>query len=136
MKTTFRITLALLLLSTLPVLAHHMAEGILDEDLYAMIEAAVADTPHAELDFNTIGGRTEILIEAGNLRAFENLVDAQLMTFVGMLDGQVSMAIEFDESQLIYMTIIQIEELTDKDVHESFFISDDSTLEGVKVLYR
>ena len=39
-----------------PVIAHHAAEGIVDEEIYAMIDAMVADTPHADLVFDDMGG--------------------------------------------------------------------------------
>lgn len=136
MKTTFRIALALMIFAAVPVVAHHMAEGILDEELYDMIDAAVANTPHAELDFTSIGGRTEITIEAGNLMALENLVDTELISMVGMLDGQVTMDIEFTETRTIYVTIVQLEEETDKVIDEAFFVREGITLDGIKVLYR
>lgn len=136
MKTTFRIALALMILAAVPVVAHHMAEGILDEELYDMIKIAVANTPHAELDFTSIGGRTEITIEAGNLMALENLVDTELISMVGMLDGQVTMDIEFTETRVIYVTIVQLEEETDLIIDKAFSTREGITLDGVKVLYR
>ena len=38
-------------------LAHHAAEGIIDEEVYEMIDLLVADTPHSEMtidDFGTV----------------------------------------------------------------------------------
>ena len=38
-----------------PAFAHHPAEAIVDPDIYEMIDDNVADTPHALLDFLTMG---------------------------------------------------------------------------------
>ena len=38
--------LTFLLFTTYGVFAHHMAEGMVDEEVYAMIDSLVADTPH------------------------------------------------------------------------------------------
>ena len=37
------------------VFAHHPAADIVDPDIYAMIDANVADTPHADLDLDALG---------------------------------------------------------------------------------
>ena len=36
-----------------PVAAHHMAEGIVADDIYAMIDENLADSPHLLLDLTT-----------------------------------------------------------------------------------
>ena len=38
-----------------PVSAHHMAEGIVADDVYATIDENLTDTPHVLLDLSTIG---------------------------------------------------------------------------------
>ena len=38
-----------------PVSAHHMADGIISDDLYEMIDENLVDSPQLELDLNTIG---------------------------------------------------------------------------------
>jgi hypothetical protein len=35
-----------------------MAEGMVDEEVYAMVDALVADTPHALLTFEEVPGMT------------------------------------------------------------------------------
>lgn len=37
------------------VLAHHPAADIVDPDIYAMIDENTADSPHADLDVDTMG---------------------------------------------------------------------------------
>ncbi len=41
-----------------PVSAHHMAEGIVADDIYATIDENLADSPHLDLDLTTIGTMT------------------------------------------------------------------------------
>ena len=43
-------------LIALPVIAHHAAEGIVDDEIYATIDEMVADTPHGELTLDDLGG--------------------------------------------------------------------------------
>lgn len=43
------------LLASFSAFAHHPAADIVDEDIYEMIDDNVADTPHADLDFTTMG---------------------------------------------------------------------------------
>ena len=70
-----------------PVVAHHAAEGIVDEEIYAMIDAMVADTPHADLVFDDMGGgMTEIDITTP-VQDLEQMVAAGLLDAVAMLDG-------------------------------------------------
>lgn len=45
----------LALLTSFSAFAHHPAADIVDEDIYEMIDENVADTPHAELDFTSMG---------------------------------------------------------------------------------
>ena len=75
--------------------AHHMAEGIVDAEVYEMIDALVADTPHAELDFNEIPGGMEIVIQVPTVMSMEKMIDDGLLTYIAMLDGDVSLTMEF-----------------------------------------
>lgn len=40
---------------TLPATAHHMAEGIVSDEIYEMIDENLVDLPHLDLDLSTIG---------------------------------------------------------------------------------
>lgn len=45
-----------------PVSAHHMAAGIVADDIYAMIDENLEGTPHLELDLTTIGTMTIVTV--------------------------------------------------------------------------
>ncbi len=93
-----------------PVLAHHAAEGIIDEEIYAMIDAMVADTPHAQLDFSDMGAdMTEITVSTRSVRDVENMIDDGLLDYAAMLDGDVTLVIEFDDRGGALVTITQDE---------------------------
>lgn len=55
MKSLIQAAVFTALLASFPAFAHHPAEDIVDEDIYLMIDANVADTPHADLDFSSMG---------------------------------------------------------------------------------
>jgi hypothetical protein len=45
-----------------PVFSHHMAEGILSDDIYLMIDENLSGTPHYEIDLTTIGAGAESVV--------------------------------------------------------------------------
>ena len=45
-----------------PVSAHHMAEGIVADDIYEMIDENLEGTPHLDLDFTTIGSMAVVSV--------------------------------------------------------------------------
>jgi hypothetical protein len=55
MKSVLKVVVLTSLLASFSAFAHHPAEDIVDEDIYLMIDANVADTPHADLDFTSMG---------------------------------------------------------------------------------
>lgn len=55
MKKAIQVALFATAFTSLSAFAHHPAEDIVDEEIYAMIDANVADTPHADLDFTDMG---------------------------------------------------------------------------------
>jgi hypothetical protein len=55
MKSILQAAVLTSLLASFSAFAHHPAEDIVDEDIYAMIDENVADTPHADLDFTSMG---------------------------------------------------------------------------------
>lgn len=88
------------MLAAAPVFAHHGAEGIIDEEVYAMIDDMVSDTQHATMDLSLpdmSGGNTEITVETQSVRDVENMIDDGLLEYAAMLDGDVSLVIEFDD---------------------------------------
>lgn len=55
MKNMLKVAVLTSLLASFSALAHHPAQDIVDEDIYLMIDANVVDTPHADLDFTSMG---------------------------------------------------------------------------------
>lgn len=55
MKSLIQAAVFTSLLASFSAFAHHPAADIVDEDVYLMIDANVADTPHADLDFSSMG---------------------------------------------------------------------------------
>jgi len=99
----------LLLLLAGPIYAHHASEGIVDEEVYAMIDAMVADTPHADLTFDEMpGGDMQMTVDTTTI-SLENMMDDGLLTYLGMLDGDVTVTIEFGAGSTVTMTVLQDE---------------------------
>jgi len=91
---------------SLPAWSHHPAADIVDPEIYAMIDALVADTPHAELDFTDMGmGMTEI--EVRGLRVLETMIDDGLIDYALTLDGEVSVSIRANADGGVALTISQ-----------------------------
>ena len=55
MKSLLQVAVLTSLLTSFSAFAHHPAEDIVDEEIYEMIDENVADTPHADLDFTSMG---------------------------------------------------------------------------------
>ena len=55
MKNILQAAVLTSFLASFSAFAHHPAEDIVDEDTYEMIDENVADTPHADLDFSSMG---------------------------------------------------------------------------------
>lgn len=55
MKSLVKVAVITSMLASFSAFAHHPAEDIVDEDIYLMIDENVADTPHADLDFSSMG---------------------------------------------------------------------------------
>jgi len=93
---------------SMPAWSHHPAADIVDPDIYAMIDALVADTPHAELDFTDMGmGMTEITVRADSLRVLETMIDDGLIDYALTLDGEVSVSIRANSDGGVALTISQ-----------------------------
>jgi len=104
-----------LIIIPLQSMAHHAAVDIIDADLWEMIDDMVADTPHAELDFDDMGTDDTGMITTtitGTERAIENLIDDGLLDTVSQLSGDVYVTIEFTEDGTV-LTIVQTPSGTD-----------------------
>ena len=97
-----------------PVFAHHAAEGMVDEEVYEMIDTLLMDTPHAEITIDDIAtGMTDVTtttITTNTVTSMENMIDDGLLDYAAMLDGDVEISITFDSSGSgVILTIIQTE---------------------------
>jgi hypothetical protein len=92
------------------VFAHHPAADIVDEEIYAMIDSMVADTPHATMTFDEMGGgMTESSVTTDSLTEFETLIEEQdLLEYVELLDGVVDVSIRFNVDSSVTMTVNQV----------------------------
>lgn len=110
MKNFLHFAVLALVLATSQAFAHHGSDGMVDDDIYTMIDDMVADTPHATLDFNDTGNdTTEMTVSTRSVRDVENLIDDGLLEYASMLDGEVSLIIEFDENGGATVLINQVE---------------------------
>ncbi len=103
-----------------PASAHHMAEGIVSDELYDLIELNLAGTPHLDLDLTTIGTMSvlvvtvpeayvadvlgyisEILMGSGYQRASSLEVDISLPDADGLVTLSVQETLGRGESQTV-----------------------------------
>ena len=92
--------------AALPAFAHHAAEGIVDDEVYAMIDALLADSAHADMSIDDIAnGMTETTITTRTISQMENLIDDGLLDYAAMLDAEVNICFADDGS--VTMTITQ-----------------------------
>ncbi|MDX2452315.1 hypothetical protein [Desulfosarcina sp.] len=109
MKTVYFFLSIVLLLATVSAFAHHPTADILDAEIYDMIDSMVADTPHAELDFDdSQSGMVETTITTRTARSLESMMSDGLLTTISLLDGDVSVSIEFDDRGGATLTVTQI----------------------------
>ena len=102
---------AIALVLCAPALSHHAAEGFTDEEVYEMIEALIADTPHASwtppVDMG--GGLTSMTISTPTVRPFESMIDDGLLTYLAMLDGEVVVTMTFNRRGGVDLLVDQLE---------------------------
>jgi len=110
MNKLFQLSVFALLFASSHLYAHHPAADIVDEEIYAQIDAMVADTPHATLTFDEMGGgMTETSVTADSLDEFETLIEDQdLLEYVELLDGVVNVSISFNNDSSVTMTVNQL----------------------------
>ena len=92
------------------VFAHHPAADIVDEEIYAMIDEMVADTPHADMTFDSMGSSaTDMTISASSAASMQNLLEDGLLMYAAMLDGDVSVSIDINQNRSVDLRISQTE---------------------------
>ena len=91
-----------------PAFAHHAAEGIVDDEVYEMIDSLVADTPHADMTLEDLGtGMTEMTLTTPTITAMENMIDDGLLDYAAMLAGSVEVRIDFADDGSAAMSVTQ-----------------------------
>ncbi len=109
-KLVALVVVSLVLTVAAVAVAHHAAAGIVDEDIYAMIDALVADTPHGEMTLDDLGGgMTEITIGQVTIVSVERMIENDLLMYASMLDGDVTVQIAFADPRNIEIVILQEE---------------------------
>lgn len=104
---TRTIIAALLLLPASVALAHHPAADIVDEEIYAHIDEMVADTPHADLTFDDMGGGAmDTTVTMDSTADLELLIADGLLDDVDDLSGQVDATITIDGGGVV-LTVSQ-----------------------------
>ena len=116
MKKLLTAALVSTAMAAIPVLGHHAAEGMVDDEVYDMIDTLLMDTPHAEMTTDEIAvGMTDVTtttITTNSVVSMENMIDNGLLDYAAMLDGDVEVVITFDSTGSgVTMTIIQTEPL-------------------------
>lgn len=96
MKKILTAVIFSLALATSPVLAHHPAADMVDEEIYAVIDELVSDTPHATLVFDEEMGTTEITTES--VSDAEDIIDDYLLADLSLLEEEVSITITFEDT--------------------------------------
>jgi len=110
MKKIIQYSALTMALGVTQVSAHHPAADIVDEEIYAHIDSMVADTPHATLTFDEMGGgMTETSITTDSVDELEDLIDDEnLLGYVEELDGVVDVSIRFNVDSSVTMTVNQM----------------------------
>lgn len=113
MRRVVTAVLAVTLLGALPVWSHHAAEGTVDAEIYEMIDAMVADTPHATWEPPVeIGvGVFEMELTTRTSKQFESLIEAGLLTNLAMLDGEVVITMTFNQRGGVNLKILQVKDV-------------------------
>ena len=111
MKKVLGIIAVFVAMTATPLWAHHAAEGMVDQEVYEMIDTMIADTPHADMvlaeDPET--GMWEMTITTPSLRSLETLIDDGLLTYIDMLDNVETATLEFNDDRSVSISVIEIE---------------------------
>ena len=100
MKKLLIAALFSIVIAAAPAFAHHAAEGVVDEEVYEMIDALLEDSAHAEM---TVDDIAYMEITTRTVTQMENLIDDGLLDYAAMLDAEVT--ITFDEDGSVVLSI-------------------------------
>lgn len=99
----------LFLLSALvsaPAFSHHMAADIVDADIYAMIDALVADTPHATLNLEDVGtGVKVVTVTTSNVDEMSDFLDDGGLGYIEELSGTTYIDITINSDYSATLTV-------------------------------
>ena len=108
MKIIIAAIAASLAIASSAAFSHHAAEGMVDADVYEMIDTLIADTPHADMTIDDLGtGLTTVTIDTQTVTQTENMIDDGLLDYASMLDGATSVNISFNPDGTTTTTITQ-----------------------------
>jgi hypothetical protein len=115
MKKLLTAALVSTAIAAFPVFGHHAAEGMVDDEVYEMIDTLLMDTPHAEMTSDDIAiGMTDVTtttITTRSIPQMENILEDGLLDYAAMLDGDVEITIGFSSDGDVTLTITQTEPL-------------------------
>jgi hypothetical protein len=93
-------------MASAPAFAHHMAADIVDEDIYAMIDALVADTPHASLDLDNVGaGMTVVTVTTSSVDEMSDFLDDGALGYIEELSGTAYTDITINDDGSAVLTV-------------------------------
>ena len=95
MMKRFGLAVAVLLITTAMAWAHHPAADMVDEEVYAMIDDIVSDTPHGDMVFDEDMGVT--IISGITVNDADDMIRDGLLDAISVLDGSVTITITFPE---------------------------------------
>ncbi len=108
MKKFLQAAVVSLAVASFPSFGHHAADGMVDDEVYAMIDSLLMDTPHADMTLDDLGaGMTELTITTSTVTSMENMIDDGLLDYASMLDGNVEIGISFADDGDVTMTVTQ-----------------------------
>ena len=109
MKKLIRACAASLVLTSSAAFAHHAAQGIVDDEVYEMIDSLIANTPHADMTIDDlVSGMSTVTITTQTVTQTENMIDDGLLDYASMLDGDTSVNITFNDDGTTTTTITTI----------------------------
>jgi hypothetical protein len=103
---------AIIALLSVPLFAHHAAEGTVDEEIYEMISVLIEDTQHAswEPPVEIGDGVYEMSISTRMSRQFESMIDDGLLDYLAMLDGDVLITMTFNRRGGVELLVTQVKD--------------------------
>lgn len=112
MKKILPIIFILMTVGILAAHAHHPAADVVDSEIYAIIDAMVSETPHADLTFDSMvfdddtgTGSGTMVIDSRSVSEVEALVDDGLLTEASLFEGGVTVEMVIEENGNVQTTI-------------------------------